>query len=246
MTSGRFCTVPQPLRRVGSGQWADLRELAGDRCLLSIRTESLPWAAMALGQVAVEVSDVEPAELVTLLHNWSERFARAGSPVGDDVFSSATKVRSAPAELNGVIANTSLRLLLYQLVGIVIGNQQSTRSEHHVQHHPAARRHASAWHQRAGAREWMALAVLLLPVLLVAVDATVLSFALPSISEALNPSGTQLLWMIDIYPLVLAGLLVSMGSLADRVGRRRLLLIGCGRLRRRLRRSPPTHRPPRR
>ena len=79
---------------------------------------------------------------------------------------------------------------------------------------------------RAGAREWIALAVLLLPVLLVAVDATVLSFALPSISEALNPSGTQLLWMIDIYPLVLAGLLVSMGSLADRVGRRRLLLIG--------------------
>ena len=62
--------------------------------------------------------------------------------------------------------------------------------------------------------------------LLVAVDATVLSFALPSISEALNPTGTQLLWMIDIYPLVLAGLLVSMGSLADRVGRRRLLLIG--------------------
>src|ERR1700712_1673251 len=79
---------------------------------------------------------------------------------------------------------------------------------------------------RAGVREWIALAVLLLPVLLVAVDATVLSFALPSISEALNPSGTQLLWMIDIYPLVLAGLLVSMGSLADRVGRRRLLLIG--------------------
>jgi MFS family permease len=63
-------------------------------------------------------------------------------------------------------------------------------------------------------------------VLLVAVDATVLSFALPSISEALQPSGTQLLWMIDIYPLVLAGLLVSMGSFADRVGRRRLLLIG--------------------
>ncbi|MET0864476.1 MAG: MFS transporter [Nakamurella sp.] len=79
---------------------------------------------------------------------------------------------------------------------------------------------------RAGAREWTALAVLLLPVLLVAVDATVLSFALPSISAALNPSGTQLLWMIDIYPLVLAGLLVSMGSFADRVGRRRLLLIG--------------------
>ena len=79
---------------------------------------------------------------------------------------------------------------------------------------------------RAGAREWVALGVLLLPVLLVAVDATVLSFALPAISEALSPTGTQLLWMIDIYSLVLAGLLVSMGSFADRVGRRRLLLIG--------------------
>ncbi len=79
---------------------------------------------------------------------------------------------------------------------------------------------------RAGAREWIALAVLLLPVLLVAVDATVLSFALPSISQALTPTGTQLLWMVDIYPLVLAGLLVPMGSLADRIGRRRLLLIG--------------------
>ena len=79
---------------------------------------------------------------------------------------------------------------------------------------------------RAGVREWIALAVLMLPVLLVAVDATVLSFALPSISQSLTPTGTQLLWMVDIYPLVLAGLLVSMGSLADRIGRRRLLLIG--------------------
>jgi DHA2 family multidrug resistance protein-like MFS transporter len=66
----------------------------------------------------------------------------------------------------------------------------------------------------------------MLPVLLVAVDNTVLSFALPSISTALQPSGTALLWIVDIYPLVLAGLLVPMGSLADRWGRRRLLLIG--------------------
>ncbi|MDQ3627706.1 MAG: MFS transporter [Actinomycetota bacterium] len=66
----------------------------------------------------------------------------------------------------------------------------------------------------------------MLPVLLVSVDNTVLSFALPAISAALNPSGTGLLWIVDVYPLVLAGLLVAMGSLADRVGRRRLLLIG--------------------
>lgn len=79
---------------------------------------------------------------------------------------------------------------------------------------------------RAGARQWAALAVLMLPVLLVSVDNTVLSFALPAISAALNPSGTALLWIVDVYPLVLAGLLVAMGSFADRVGRRRLLLVG--------------------
>lgn len=79
---------------------------------------------------------------------------------------------------------------------------------------------------KAGRREWTALAVLMLPVLLVSVDNTVLSFAVPSISLALRPSGTELLWIVDIYPLVLAGLLVSMGSLGDRIGRRRLLLVG--------------------
>ena len=76
------------------------------------------------------------------------------------------------------------------------------------------------------ARRWAALAVLLLPVLLISVDNTVLSFAVPALSAALAPTGTQLLWIIDIYPLVLAGLLVPMGSLGDRIGRRRLLLIG--------------------
>src|SRR5690606_27946094 len=56
--------------------------------------------------------------------------------------------------------------------------------------------------------------------------ATVLNFALPAISESLSPSATQLMWIIDIYGLILAGLLVTMGSLADRFGRRRLLLVG--------------------
>lgn len=73
---------------------------------------------------------------------------------------------------------------------------------------------------------WAALGVLMLPVLLVSVDNTVLSFALPAISEALAPTGQQLLWIVDVYPLVLAGLLVPMGSLSDRLGRRRLLLVG--------------------
>ncbi len=79
---------------------------------------------------------------------------------------------------------------------------------------------------RAGLREWAALAVLMLPVLMVSVDNTVLTFALPAVSVDLRPSGTQLLWMVDIYAIMLAGLLIAMGSLGDRVGRRRLLVIG--------------------
>lgn len=75
-------------------------------------------------------------------------------------------------------------------------------------------------------RQWLALGVLVLPVLLVSVDGTVLSFALPQISAALEPTGTELLWVVDAYSLVLAGLLVTMGDLGDRVGRRRLLLVG--------------------
>ncbi|GLW46040.1 MFS transporter [Streptomyces sp. NBRC 14336] len=73
---------------------------------------------------------------------------------------------------------------------------------------------------------WLALSVLVLAVLLVAVDATVLGLATPYISEDLNPSGTQLLWIGDVYSFVIAGLLVSMGSLGDRVGRKKILLVG--------------------
>ncbi|WP_229745224.1 MFS transporter [Sediminivirga luteola] len=80
--------------------------------------------------------------------------------------------------------------------------------------------------RRAGAREWAGLAVLLLAVLLVSIDNTVLSFALPSISRELQPSAATQLWIVDSYPLVLAALLVPMGNLGDRIGRRRLLLIG--------------------
>lgn len=79
---------------------------------------------------------------------------------------------------------------------------------------------------RVGWRGWLALAVLMLPVLLVSVDNTVLSFALPSIALELEPTSAQQLWIIDAYPLVLASLLVTMGVLGDRFGRRRMLLIG--------------------
>jgi DHA2 family multidrug resistance protein-like MFS transporter len=79
---------------------------------------------------------------------------------------------------------------------------------------------------RADWRGWVALAVLMLPVLLVSVDNTVLSFALPAIALDLAPTSIEQLWIIDAYPLVLAGLLVTMGTLGDRFGRRRMLLLG--------------------
>src|ERR1051326_3429333 len=79
---------------------------------------------------------------------------------------------------------------------------------------------------RAGRKEWTGLAVLLLPLLLVSMDVSVLYFAVPFIARDLEPSSTQQLWIFDIYGFVLAGLLITMGSLGDRIGRRRLLLIG--------------------
>ena len=92
---------------------------------------------------------------------------------------------------------------------------------------PAATSNAPApARERAPRRAWLALAVLMLPTLLVSVDNTVLSFALPAISRDLAPTAAQQLWIIDAYPLVLAGLLVGMGSAGDRYGRRRMLLVG--------------------
>lgn len=78
----------------------------------------------------------------------------------------------------------------------------------------------------AGRKEWTALAVLALPLLLVSMDVSVLYFAVPFISRDLDPTAAEQLWIFDIYGFVLAGLLLTMGSLGDRIGRRRLLLIG--------------------
>ncbi|MHC5907205.1 MFS transporter [Streptomyces sp. S6] len=86
--------------------------------------------------------------------------------------------------------------------------------------------HSTTHVNRAGRREWTALAVLMLPLLLVSMDVSVLYFAVPAISADLEPSGIQQLWIFDIYAFVLAGLLMTMGSLGDRIGRRRLLLFG--------------------
>ncbi|MFD3412083.1 MFS transporter [Streptomyces cyaneofuscatus] len=79
---------------------------------------------------------------------------------------------------------------------------------------------------RAGARQWAGLAILVLPVLLISVDMTVLSFAVPHLGEDLKPTSVQLLWIVDVYSFVLAALLVTMGSLGDRIGRRKLLVFG--------------------
>jgi len=80
--------------------------------------------------------------------------------------------------------------------------------------------------QWATVRTWVGLAVLVLPMLLIAIDGMVLIFALADITADLEPSGVQQLWMLDIYALMLAGLLITMSSLGDRFGRRRVLLIG--------------------
>ncbi|ALG10275.1 MFS transporter [Kibdelosporangium phytohabitans] len=79
---------------------------------------------------------------------------------------------------------------------------------------------------RAGRREWWGLAVLALPTLLLSLDMSVLHLAVPHLAADLRPSSTQLLWIIDIYGFLVAGFLVTMGTLGDRMGRRKLLMIG--------------------
>lgn len=79
---------------------------------------------------------------------------------------------------------------------------------------------------RATRLEWAGLLLLLLPMLVLATDLTVLFFAMPTLSAALHPTATQSLWITHVYGFVIAGFLVTMGRLSDRVGPRRLLLIG--------------------
>jgi MFS transporter, DHA2 family, multidrug resistance protein len=80
--------------------------------------------------------------------------------------------------------------------------------------------------QRATRREWIGLAVIALACLLYAMDLTVLTLAVPAISADLRPSSTEMLWIVDIYGFLVAGFLITMGTLGDRIGRRRLLLVG--------------------
>ena len=79
---------------------------------------------------------------------------------------------------------------------------------------------------KAGKREWIGLAVIALPCVLYSMDLTVLHLAVPRLTADLQPSSTQLLWIIDIYGFLVAGCLIAAGTLGDRIGRRRLLLTG--------------------
>lgn len=79
---------------------------------------------------------------------------------------------------------------------------------------------------KAGTKEWIGLAIIALPCMLYSMDLTILNLAVPSLSADLKPSGTQLLWIVDSYGFLLAGFMITMGSLGDKVGRRKILLIG--------------------
>ena len=79
---------------------------------------------------------------------------------------------------------------------------------------------------RAGRKEWVGLAVLALPSLLVSIDLFVLLLAVPRLSDDLGASSTDQLWIIDVYGFLLSGFLITMGAVGDRVGRRRLLFGG--------------------
>ena len=78
----------------------------------------------------------------------------------------------------------------------------------------------------AGRREWVGLAVLALPTLIVTMDLSVLFLAVPKLTRDLDPTSAELLWITDVYGFLIAACLITMGTLGDRIGRRRLLLIG--------------------
>lgn len=80
--------------------------------------------------------------------------------------------------------------------------------------------------ERAGRKEWIGLAVLALPTILLALDMSVLYLALPHLAQDLGATSVQQLWITDIYGFLVAGLLITMGNVGDRIGRRKLLLIG--------------------
>ncbi|MCM0621406.1 MFS transporter [Nocardioides bruguierae] len=91
---------------------------------------------------------------------------------------------------------------------------------------PVARPTSSPVPAGIARRPWAALVVLVLAVVLLSVDGTVVALAVPALSADLAPTSTQLLWIGDVYSFAIAGFLVTMGGVADRFGRRRVLLVG--------------------
>ncbi len=79
---------------------------------------------------------------------------------------------------------------------------------------------------KAGRKKWLGLAAVALPTLLISIDTSVLYLALPHLSIALKANSSQQLWIMDIYGFMLAGFLITMGNIGDRIGYRRLLIIG--------------------
>lgn len=79
---------------------------------------------------------------------------------------------------------------------------------------------------KATRREWIGLGVIALPCMIYSMDLTVLNLAVPTLAREMRPSASQLLWIIDIYGFMVAGFLMTMGTLGDRIGRRKLLMIG--------------------
>ena len=79
---------------------------------------------------------------------------------------------------------------------------------------------------KAGMRQWLGLALLALPTLLLGLDLTFLPMTLPALAIDLQPTSTQSLWIIDASGFMLGGFLITMGTLGDRIGRRKLLVIG--------------------
>ncbi|MFE3618152.1 MFS transporter, partial [Streptomyces anulatus] len=75
-------------------------------------------------------------------------------------------------------------------------------------------------------RSWLGLLVVLGPVLLVAMDGSVLFLAMPAITDALSPSADESLWILDSYGFAVGSLLIAFGTIGDRYGRKRLLMIG--------------------
>src|SRR2546425_5426898 len=103
-------------------------------------------------------------------------------------------------------------------------SRQNVGANKHVEVHAMS----ATTHQlkAAGRREWLGLAVLALPTLLLSIDVSILYLALPNLAAGLHADSTQQLWIMDIYSFMIAGFLVTMGTLGDRVGRRKLLLLG--------------------